>query len=253
MSPSRCREPRGFTLIELLVAMLVMGLLLAGLALPLAAQLNARRAEEARRQLDDARDALLGFAAAQARLPCPATGDSGGEEAFAPGGDTANGECAASSGFLPGAAIGMGTPGGDGRALDPWGQRLRYAVAPTTVNGVTRAFTRINGMQAATLPALGAASHFLFVCGSALAATGASCGPAAAQLTRRAVFVVLSTGPNGLRAPAAGSDEARNVDGGIVFVARENGVGGNGEFDDVIQWVSLPLLAHRLLAAGRLP
>jgi prepilin-type N-terminal cleavage/methylation domain-containing protein len=243
---------RGFTLIELLVVLLVMAILASGLAWPIAAQVNARRSEEARRQLDEIRDALLGFAAAQGRLPCPAAA-SGGDEAFAAGGDANNGECAAFSAFVPGAALGTAPAGRDGRALDPWGQPLRYAVSPVAVASVARPFTRANGMQLATLPALGSAAHFLFVCASGQAATGASCGPAAAQLTRRAVFVLVCTGPNGARPPPAGSDEARNVDGGIVTVARENGTDGNGEFDDLVQWVSLPLLVHRMLAAGRLP
>ena len=65
--------------------------------------------------------------------------------------------------------------------------------------------------------------------------------------------MLVSTGPNGARTPAPGSDEAHNVDAGIVFVARENGIDGGAEFDDLVQWVALPILAHRLLAAGRLP
>ena len=67
------------------------------------------------------------------------------------------------------------------------------------------------------------------------------------------MFVLLSTGPNGARTPGAASDEARNLDAGIVFVSRENGIDAGGDFDDLVQWVGLPLLAHRLLAAGRLP
>ena len=244
---------RGFTLIELLVAMLVLAILASGLAMPLAAQVAARRYDESRRQMDEVRDALLGFAAAHGRLPCPALAASG-DEAFAPGGDAINGECASfNGGFVPGTALGLGSAGGGGRVIDPWGAPLRYAVASNTVNGVTRPFTRANGLQAATLGALGNASHFLFVCSSGAAATGNGCGPAAAQLTRRAVFVVLCTGANGARAPAAASDEARNLDGNGVFVAREPGVDAGGEFDDVVAWVSLPALAHRMLAAGRLP
>jgi len=248
MSRSRCAD--GFTLVELLVVLLVMTILASGLAWPLAAQVNARRTEAARQQLDLARDALLGFAAAHGRLPCPAPATSD-EEAFAAGGDAGNGECAAFAGWLPAATIGLA--GGAGPFRDPWEQRLRYAVASLAVNDVARPFTRANGMQAASLPALGAAAHFLFVCASGQAATASGCGPASAQLTRRAVFVLLSCGPNGARVPAAGTDEARNLDGNAVFVAREPGGDGNAEFDDLVSWVGVPLLAHRLLAAGRLP
>ena len=244
---------RGFTLIELMVAMLVLTVLASGLAVPLAAQLNARRTDEVRRRMDEVRDALLGFAAAQGRLPCPALA-SGGEESFAPGGDAANGECANfGAGFVPGATLGIASPGSEGFVRDPWDGRLRYAVASNAVNGIARPFTRANGTASATLPALGAASRFLVVCSSGSGATGSGCGAASMQLTRRAVFVLVSTGPNGLRPPAAASDEARNQDGNSVFVAREPGLDAGGEFDDLVTWVSLPLLVHRLLAAGRLP
>src|SRR5439155_26923307 len=104
--------------------------------------------EAARRQLDDARDALLGFAAAHGRLPCPAT-TATDDESFVAGGDAANGECAGFAGWLPAASLGLA--GGAGTVLDPWDQRVRYAVAGIAVNGVTRPFTRANGMQAATL------------------------------------------------------------------------------------------------------
>ena len=79
---------------------------------------------------------------------------------------------------------------------------------------------------------------------------GSGCGPAASQLTRRAAFVVLSTGSNAAHEPAPGSDEARNVDGDASFVSREPAEGG---YDDIVQWGSLHLLVHRLVAAGRLP
>src|SRR6476619_7024542 len=102
MSASRFTDGarRGFTLVELLVVLLVMTILASGLAWPLAAQVQARRTDDARRQLDEVRDALLGFAAAQGRLPCPAT--TGGDESFAAGGDATTGECAAFTGFVPG-------------------------------------------------------------------------------------------------------------------------------------------------------
>ncbi len=110
MSRSRC--PDGFTLLELALALLVLGLLAGSLALPLAGRLEARRFEEARRQLDGVRDALLAYAAAHGRLPCPATEASRGEERFAPGGGPADGECERfHDGFLPAA---NGRHGGEG-------------------------------------------------------------------------------------------------------------------------------------------
>jgi prepilin-type N-terminal cleavage/methylation domain-containing protein len=254
MHSSHRRRRRGFTLVELAIALAVAAVFAAALAIPLAAQLQLRRADEARRQLDEARDVVLGFAAAHGRLPCPATAASRGEEAFAPGGDAANGTCADfHAGFLPGAALGMSSLDAGGFVRDPWAgdaNRVRYAVHSGTVNGIANALTRANGMQQATLAGLGDAAAYLFVCISGDTASPAGCGPAANQLTRRAAFVLLSLGPNAHEAPPPGSDEARNLDGDASFVAHEATASG---FDDVVHWCSIHLVIHRLVAAGRLP
>jgi prepilin-type N-terminal cleavage/methylation domain-containing protein len=250
---SRCRSARGFSLLEVAIALAVMAILAAGLALPLAAQVHMRRIDETRRLLDEARDALLGFAAAHGRLPCPASADSAGLEAFAPGGDASNGLCASfHGGFLPGAALALPALDAHGLVRDAWGSernRVRYAVAGNAVNGVAQALTRANGLQAASLPGIAAAPHHLFVCSSGAAAGPGDCGPATSQLTRRAAFVLLSTGANGALEPPAGGDEARNLDGDAVFVSREAGPG----FDDVVAWGSIHMVGNRLLVAGRLP
>lgn len=254
----RGRE-RAFTLVELGAALLIVALLLAALAVPFAAQLQMRRHEDTRRLLDEAREALLGFAAANARLPCPASAASRGEESFAPGGDAANGHCSNfHDGFLPAAALGLAPLDDEGYLRDAWmtrANRLRYAVfgAGATVNGVANALTRANGLQAATLAGLGAAPHFLFICASGAGLTPTSCGPAANQLTRRAALVVLSPGPDASAAPLPGSDAARNLDGDGVFVWHEPRDAPGNAFDDVLTWVPVNVLAARMVAAGRLP
>ena len=239
-----------------MVVMVILTLLLSGLALPLAQQLQARRAAETQRLLSESREALLGFAATHGRLPCPAMEASAGEESFAAGGDAANGNCASFyGGLLPAATLGLAPLDAHGFLRDGWDgerNRVRYAVfgGGIAINGVTNALTRTGGMQMATLPALGAASHFLFICSTGAAATGSGCGPAGNQLTRRAAFVVFSPGPNANATPTPGSDEARNLDGNPVFVHHEATADG---FDDVVQWTTVHLVVSRLLSAGRLP
>ena len=249
----------GFTLIELLVVMVALTVLLAGLAVPIAAQVQMRRQDETRRLLEEARDAILGFAAANGRLPCPATDDSNGAESFSASGSAANGECASfHGGYLPGATLGMAPLDAQGFVRDPWltpRSRLRYAVfgAGIAINGVANPLTRTNGMQAATLPGLGNAAHFLFICSSGTGATASGCGPAANQLTRRAAFIVFSVGANGTVDPPPGSDEARNLDGDAVFVHHEASMAAGREFDDQLLWVPIHLVVSRLMSAGRLP
>lgn len=263
MTPSsRCPEPvaraAGFTLIEVMLVMLIMAMLAATLAIPLAAQLQLRRAEETRRQLDEARDALLGFATIHGRLPCPATLASRGLESFAAGGSAANGACETfHGGYLPAASLGMSPVDAEGFARDAWGgpgNRIRYAVfGGTAVNGVANPLTRANGMQSATLAGLGAAPHYLYVCRDGAVAAPGNCGAAANQVTRRAAFVLLSTGVNGASPPPPGSDEARNLDGDAAFVAREASNVAGREFDDIVQWGAIHLVVNRMVLAGRLP
>ncbi len=249
----------GFTLVELLMVLMIVAILLAGLSIPYAAQVQARRHEETRRLLEEAREALLGFAAANARLPCPASAASRGEESFAVGGDAANGRCADfHGGFLPAATLGLGPLDDEGYLRDAWGtksNRIRYGVfgAGPAVNGVSDPLTRANGMQAATLPGLGAAGYFLFICASGALSGATSCGPAANQLTRRAAFVLISLGPDGIATPTPGGDSARNLDGDAVFVAHGPAAGPGGAFDDIVAWVPINVLAARMVAAGRLP
>lgn len=247
---------RGFTLVELAVVLLVVALVATGLSVSLGAHAQARRHEETRRLLEEAREALLGFAVAQARLPCPASAGSRGEESFAAGGDAVNGRCSNfHDGFLPAATLGLAPLDDEGYLRDAWGtraNRIRYAVHGGTINGVTDPFTRANGLQAATLAGLGNASHLLFICATGAGVSAASCGPASNQLTRRAAFVLVSLGPDAASAPAPGSDASRNLDGDAVFVAHEP-TAAPDPFDDVLAWVPLNVLAARMLAAGRLP
>ena len=244
---------RGFTLLETTLAILVLAILLAGLAVPLSTQVTLQRLAETRRQLDEAREAVLGFASAHGRLPCPATPSSRGEERFAPGSDARDGHCEAFfDGFLPAATLGLANLDDEGFVRDAWGakaNRLRYAVhggRPT--GGIENALTRVNGLRLATMDAAGGAT-WLVICASGTSADSQGCGPATLQLTRRAAFVVHSSGPNAPHEPPRGSDEARNRDGDGVFVAREQGA----DYDDVLTWAPIHGLLSRMVAAGRLP
>jgi len=253
------RARRAFTLLEVTLVMLILAILVAGLAVPLSTQVALRRHEETRRILEEAREALLGFAAVHGRLPCPATAASHGVESFAANGDALNGDCSNfHDGFLPAASIGLSALDPEGFARDGWGtqrNRIRYAVfgAGHAVAGVTNPLTRANGMQSATLAALGDYPAYLVVCGAGAPADAPACGPAANQLTRRAAFVLLSLGPSAAHRAATGPDESRNLDGKGVFVSHEIVAAAGNEFDDQLTWVPVSVLAGRMVAAGRLP
>jgi prepilin-type N-terminal cleavage/methylation domain-containing protein len=246
---------RGFTLLELVVVMLVLAILAAAIAVPLSAQAALRRQDDTRHLLAEAREAILGFASANGRLPCPASATSRGQESFEPGGDALSGNCSNfHDGFLPGATLGLAPLDADGYVRDAWGteaNRIRYAVFGDgqSIGGITNPLTRANGMQFVALPALGAAPRYLLICATGSGVSANSCGAASNQLTRRAAFVLLSLGANAPATPPRGSDESRNLDGDSVFVSREAGP----DFDDLVTWVPVTLLVSRLVASGRLP
>lgn len=233
----------GFTLIEMAVVLVIIGLMLGGLLVPLSVQMDMRGYQETNKRLDEAKEALIGFAMANGRLPCPASDTSLGIEDPVGGGNCNHDY----DGFLPAATLGLTNVDGSGYALDGWGgnpvNRIRYAV---TI-GNTNAFTTTNGMRTTGLSTL---APDLYVCASGSVVTAANCGTAT-SLTSTAVAVVFSAGKN---APTggAGTDESKNYDNDIVFVSHEPATGAN-EFDDIVTWLSPNLLYNRMVAAGQLP
>ncbi len=251
------RTSHAFTLIEVMMVLLILTVLLTGMAIPLAAQVAMHRYEETRRSLEEAREALLGFASAHGRLPCPAGAASRGQESFAPGGDALNGRCANfHDGYLPAASLGLAPLDSEGFLRDAWmsqSNRIRYAVFAGEANGIAQPLTRVNGMKVATLAGLGAAPGYLWICASGSGVDASGCGGATNQLTKRAAFVLVSLGPNAPLVPVAGSDEAKNLDGDAVFVSHEISTAPGNEFDDYVTWVTINLVVSRLVTAGRLP
>ncbi len=191
----------------------------------------------------EAKDALLGFAAANGRLPCPATAASAGVESPLGGG-----VCTLPyTGFLPATTLGLSGVDANGFLVDAWAGRIRYAV--TTASG--NAATTTNGIQAATTAVFGPAAS-LRVCVSATGITATTCGTATA-ITTNAVAVILSSGSNA--GTVGGVDEAANQNADQVFVShpRTESAAANGEFDDLLSWLPPNLLFARMTQAGRLP
>ena len=248
---------RGFTMFELAVALFLLALLFGSLFVPLQAQLDARKTEQTEAILYQAREALLGYAAANGYLPCPAI-TSGAEPREA---DHASGSCPAYHGYLPAAALGLQPTDSRGYAVDAWhtgASEIRYAVAPYAVAKVSNPFTRVNGMRTAGIASLGdPAVSLLHVCSTGVGVVdSASCAPGA-TLVSTAPVVIWSSGPNGTGGGVS-RDEAQNPSpkGGSadrIFVSRPRGGGSGGEFDDQVAWIPMPALIARLVATGQLP
>ena len=59
------------------IALAIIGLVLGALLVPLGTQMDAARYASVRTQIHDAREALLGWAVINGRLPCPDTDGDG--------------------------------------------------------------------------------------------------------------------------------------------------------------------------------
>lgn len=245
-------RPRGFTLTELAVVLVLVGLLIGGAIMTFSAQVEQRTYEETQRRLNAAAEALLAYAIVNRRLPCPATPTSSGDEAPAGGGacNTWYG------GFLPARTIGFQPVDGAGYAVDPWGNRLRYAVA-NSITGCTGSSTTPHFTSAANLKANGVSCrpNDLDICAPTDTTTGCTAANRVVS-TQTVAFIVYSTGKNGaLPAANQGPHEQANTDGNAAFISRppSGSDSAQGAFDDVVLYVPAGVLYARLVSAGVLP
>ncbi len=264
----------GFTLIELAMVLFIVSLLIGGLLMPLAAQNEIRGRQETDRALANIREALIGFAVVNGRLPCPApatlaTGATGaGLEATtaAAGTTTTTGPCgctAATSGIASagGTACDETTPGGVTGVLpwatlglpetDAWGNRYTYRV--TTRFG--RALATVPNVDFGCPPARDPPTNSAFaLCSTGNISIKASVG--SLDSWPPVPVIVVSHGKNTLGAympsgaqitgVVAGSDEAENTNGDATFVSSNN-------IDDQLIWLPTSILMGKMLSARNLP
>jgi prepilin-type N-terminal cleavage/methylation domain-containing protein len=270
---SRARQiPRGFTLVEIAIAVFIITLLLGSILVPLTTQVENRNFDNTQRILDQAREALLGFAAANGYFPCPASATSNGQEAVGFNHSTgAATTCPATVGiagvnniyygFLPAATLGFTPVDANGFAVDAWGlspySRIRYAVSAVTINAITQPFTRVNGMRNAGMSNISSATTLLYVCNSGTGVTATNCNTAVA-LASSVPIVIWSVGPNAATTSGASVDEAQNPNpaGGSadrIFVSKTRSTVAGSAFDDIVTWVGAATIFNRLIAAGQLP
>jgi type II secretory pathway pseudopilin PulG len=279
------QRPLGFSLIELAMVLFIVSLLIGGLLMPLSAQRDIRARGETERLLSEAREQVIGFAAAQQRLPCPATASSGGLELFCSNESGActetttypnHGRCAHPyDGFLPAASLGFAPIDSSGFAVDDWGSspsnRIRYVVTDLSytplvttsrcqsggVPGVNalRPFTCTDGMREAY--PLASVSPDLRICNAGAGVQNPDTATADCTvnnaLATDVAAIVYSLGKN---APTGGTsdDERHNPNPQTTTADRAfvRGPSGNS-FDDQLLWISRSMLYGRMVSAGRLP
>ena len=242
---------RGFTLLEMAVTLAIVSILLGGLLLTLGAQQDVTRERETRQLLNQAREALYGFAVREGRLPCPAApGAAAGTERTAIDAGCTGG-AAALHGVLPWATLGL--PEGD-----DWGRRFTYTVTAEFARTAIAATPRTTGQFACgtTPPAVAPTQSAFALCTPGTITVGRRGG--APSLINDAPAVIVSHGPNGFggytvggsQVPAsADANELENSDADFVF---RDDVRGD-TYDDMVTWVVPSILMNRMLQAGKLP
>lgn len=223
----------GFSLVEMAIVLVIVAILLAGLLPSISSQMEQQRRAETRKQMDEIRAALIGYAASQTppKLPCPAkptlaTGTPGAGVA----------DCTISptrTGVLPWVTLGTSE-------TDAWGRRFTYAVANS------------GGGDFATSFILSSTGNL-----SVLSSPTGVC-PTNGCVGSNIPAVIISHGPNGLGAytqqgiklqNSTDVGEQTNYAGGINFVSQDT----TPTFDDLVVWLSPNALFNRMVAAGKLP
>ncbi|MES2385212.1 MAG: type II secretion system protein [Pseudomonadota bacterium] len=229
---------RGFSLVEMAIVLIIVGLALGAGLSALSGQIEQKKINETQKVLEEARDALMGFAIVNGRLPRPAT------VAANTGVEIAN--CAseaACTGLIPWSTLGV-------TKLDGWGKIIRYSVTPAFANaafnqgtaGTKNVWTRVNG--------------------GPISPTAVAANVPAVVFSHGRDNFGTTDGGGAIPNTAVGltnTDEINNDTGtgtgplGTNFVQRPPSTNtvAPGVFDDMVVWLPRPTLFARLGAAGR--
>ncbi|MDR0439926.1 MAG: type II secretion system GspH family protein [Candidatus Accumulibacter sp.] len=227
---------RGFTLAELTIVLVIVALLVGGLTVPLSAQIDQRDYNETRRQLEEIRESLIGFAVAHKRLPCPAISHNNGLEK-----DGCNNEIE-STGFIPWTTLGV-------KKTDAWGKMIHYSVTPD--------YAANAGFNLSSLGQKKIKEADSYLVGSEKCSKEYPCSPAVILSHGRNNWGTTPDGVDIADGSESNTDEDINADKTTnIFIARDPSnvsTASGGEFDDIVVWIPPYLLLNRMVAAGRLP
>lgn len=252
----RLREG-GFTLIEIAIALVVLGLLIAGLLGPMSTRVEQAERERTRAMLEEIKEALYGFAIAQGRLPCP---DSDGDGQEDPAGGCDSGPLNYVVGNLP--WVDLAVP-----EEDAWGRRFRYGVTKSYADAISQDTVQPPPPPGpptppcTTLPAQ--ASFALCSDGNIKIRDGDDSISGTTEIATKVPAVVVSHGkhrfdPTDLSDPPSPHEDENFEDsrpGDVLrtFVSRDYTGGTGEEFDDLVVWISPLILKNRMIMAGKLP
>ncbi|MFM2440848.1 MAG: hypothetical protein RLZZ349_575, partial [Pseudomonadota bacterium] len=143
---------KAFTLVEVAIVLVIVGLAIGGILSSLSAQVEQQKLNETRNTINNVKEALLGYAMANGRFPCPAATPASGVtavEKFATGGNATNGKCSVFyNGYVPSVTLGLSPTDSSGYVLDGWNNPIRFAIVDLSDDAnVSYIFTKSSGMK----------------------------------------------------------------------------------------------------------
>ncbi|GAB7563885.1 hypothetical protein LG202_19240 [Methylobacillus methanolivorans] len=214
---------QGFTLVEMAMVLVIVGFVISALLIPIGAQRDIHYIEANRSALKTINEAIIGFVVLNGRLPCPAPAMSADVE-LTNGGIEDCSSNQGKEGFLPWRTLSVD-------ATDAWRGRWHYRVD----QGFTNSTSFSTKMLAAPT------TQFLFIDDLDLQdANGNSLLSSSAP--ERPLAIVFSAGKNLM------------ADGHNAVVDNVYQVSDfSNNYDDMLIWLSRPILLNKLIATGRLP
>ena len=233
------QKAAGFSLVEMAIVLVIVGLLLAGLLPTISSQIEQQRRNETRKQLDEIRNALYGYAIINGYFPCPTTTADPSNTSYGIADSSCN-NAPATEGYLPWKTLGVVETDAWGskrnNTSDPWTGYWRYRLDRNFANsGVP--VTLSTGFSADKLSIINNSGNLI---------TPSPGGCTATPTSECPVAIAFSTGSN---LTGDGQNASPNTEVPGVF---QSDVPGGG-FDDILIWISRPQLFNRMVAAGKLP
>lgn len=222
MNKRYTHKQKGFTLVEIAIVMLIFGLIIGGIMGPLKTQLQNLDRKETKKLIEGTKDAMIGFAIRNGRLPCPDTSGDGQENK--PGVN-----CTSARGVVPWVTLGVSQH-------DAWNRPLTYRVDTDFADSTTG-----TGCPDTDVPGVSfelCSTGNITVRATSTGATVASGIPA----------VIVSHGKNWVG--SGDVNEQENSDNDANFVDKYH---VNQGYDDFTGWVNINNLVGKMVSANKLP